>query len=93
MKDLLLVGLGGFLGSIARFGVGLGTIRLFEDRFYIGTMSVNLIGSLLIGVLFALISKQQNHISLFLVTGFCGGFSTFSTFSSEPRERDACCVR
>lgn len=83
MKDLLYVGLGGFIGSIFRYGVGLATLRIFEQKFYMGTLLVNLIGSLLIGILFAIFSKQQTNLSLFLIAGFCGGFTTFSTFSLE----------
>ena len=83
MKDILLVGLGGFIGSALRYGVALGATRLFDPRFYIGTMAVNLIGSLLIGILFGLFAKQQNQFSLLLITGFCGGFTTFSTFSLD----------
>lgn len=83
MKDLLFVGLGGFLGSVLRYGIGLGITRLFEPRFYIGTLTVNLIGSLFIGILFAFFAKQQSNVSNFLIAGFCGGFTTFSTFSLE----------
>ena len=83
MKDLLIVGVGGFLGSIVRYGVALACLRIFETRLYVGTLTVNLVGSLLIGILFAAFTRQQHQITLFLITGFCGGFTTFSTFSLD----------
>ncbi len=83
MKDLLIVGAGGFLGTMLRYGIGLVYLRFFETKWYFGTITVNLVGSLLIGILFALWAKQQNQLSLFLVAGFCGGFTTFSTFSLD----------
>ena len=83
MKGLLLVGFGGFVGSILRYGVSLVSSKYFESSFYVGTLTVNLIGSLLIGIFFALFAKQQNHLTLAIVTGFCGGFTTFSTFSLD----------
>jgi len=83
MKDFILVGLGGFLGSVLRYGISIASSRLFESKLYVGTLTVNLIGSLLIGILFAIFSRQQNQWSLFLIAGFCGGFTTFSTFSLD----------
>ncbi len=83
MKDFILVGLGGFVGTICRYGIALASSKIFESKFYLGTISVNLTGSLLIGILYALLSRQQSQLNTFLVAGFCGGFTTFSTFSLD----------
>ena len=83
MKDLLIVGLGGFFGSIARYGIHLMTIRSFAEKPYTSTLLVNLVGCLLIGLLAGGIVKLNNQASLFLITGLCGGFTTFSTFAFD----------
>lgn len=85
-KTYLLVGLGGFLGSTSRFAAAQFMQRFFQTTFPIGTMSVNILGSLIIGVLFG-ISEYFNWLSpnarMFLAVGFCGGFTTFSSFAYE----------
>jgi CrcB protein len=86
MKSILLVGFGGFIGSIARYL----TAAIIQDKsssnFPIGTLMVNIVGCLLIG-LFLGLSDKQNIISpelrLFLTIGFCGGFTTFSSFTND----------
>ena len=86
LKDLLFVFLGGGLGSVGRYGVAC-WLKTYADRFAglpIHTFTVNFLGSLLIGLLLGLFAKHSNQpCALLLVTGFCGGFTTFSTFSSE----------
>lgn len=82
--SLVCVFLGGGLGSVCRYLVG----HLFAMRcavgFPWGTLAVNVVGSLLIGFLSAfLLRRDAASARLFLVTGFCGGFTTFSTFSNE----------
>ena len=81
VRNLLLVALGGGLGSVCRYLVS----RMVESSFPWGTFVVNILGSLLIGLLVALVGKGivSNEIKLLLVTGFCGGFTTFSTFANE----------
>lgn len=85
MKDLLLIGLGSCLGGMARHSVGLGA-RHWGLASLWGTLAVNLLGCLLIGLLAGLFARHPN-VSLaaqrFLTIGVCGGFTTFSTFSRD----------
>ncbi|NOQ91881.1 MAG: fluoride efflux transporter CrcB [Flavobacteriaceae bacterium] len=85
MKQALLVFLGGGLGSVARYLLSL-KLNNFENAMPFGTMLANVLGSLIIGLIFGYTAKSgaltENH-SLLLATGFCGGFTTFSTFAYE----------
>jgi CrcB protein len=85
MKQFLLVFLGGGLGSILRYYISK-NLNAYYSNFYLGTFLVNIIGCFLIGILIGL-SLKNNYISenqtLLLATGFCGGFTTFSTFALE----------
>ncbi|EAQ99944.1 fluoride efflux transporter CrcB [Maribacter sp. HTCC2170] len=85
MKQLLLVFLGGGLGSLLRYVVSK-TFNNYFQHFYLGTFLVNVIGCLIIGIVLGLSFKNnilsQNQ-TLLLTTGFCGGFTTFSTFALE----------
>lgn len=82
-KNLLIVAAGGALGSIARFLI---YVIYPKNNFPVNTLIINIAGSFVIGLLYA-ISLKQNNISeptlLFWATGICGGFTTFSTFSLE----------
>lgn len=81
LKNFLYVALGGALGSVLRYGVS----RLVASSFPWGTLTVNLLGCLLIGLLTGLVLKGtlSAEMKLLLVTGLCGGFTTFSTFANE----------
>ena len=84
MKQLLLIFLGGGAGSVLRFLISKNLNPL--TGLPLGTLLVNLLGSLLIGIFLGLGLKQEllsPNATLFLATGFCGGFTTFSAFSYE----------
>lgn len=84
MKTFLLIFLGGGLGSVSRYALS----KWLNLSFYIplGTLSVNIIGSLLIGFFLSFAIKNNltsNPLVLFFTVGFCGGFTTFSAFAFE----------
>ncbi|WP_299387740.1 fluoride efflux transporter CrcB [uncultured Lacinutrix sp.] len=85
MKNILLVFVGGGLGSVLRYLLGK-YLNNAENGIPYGTFAANILGSLLIGIILGLALKNntlsQNH-TLLLATGFCGGFTTFSSFAYE----------
>jgi len=86
LQLILAVALGGALGSVARYLVGIGSTKLFGVDFPWGTLIINISGSFLIGVfaeLFALKWDLPQSGRVFLTVGICGGFTTFSTFSLD----------
>lgn len=88
MKHILLVFLGGGIGSAIRYAIG-NFFNTTSKGFPWGTFSVNIIGSLLIGVFMGLALKNSNfseNQTLLLVTGLCGGFTTFSAFAYENQQ-------
>lgn len=83
LKNLLLVGLGGGIGSMLRYAAAL---VINTKYFPYPTLAVNITGSFLIGIIFAISIRDivfLNNWKLFLATGICGGFTTFSAFSLE----------
>jgi len=85
MKQLLLVFLGGGLGSSLRYWISK-YLNNSESTIPYGTFTVNVLGSLLIGVLLGFALKSSflsQNTTLLLATGFCGGFTTFSAFAHE----------
>ncbi|SFZ81153.1 camphor resistance protein CrcB [Devosia enhydra] len=87
MNAFLLVGLGGALGAIARYGSGVLTGRFWPSAFPIVTLSINVLGSLLMGLLIGALARftpaWQAEARLFLAIGVLGGFTTFSSFSLD----------
>lgn len=85
MKHALLVFIGGGFGSVARYFLGK-WLNTIENYFPFGTLLANVLGSLLIGLTIGYLAKTSDVTdtqSLLLATGFCGGFTTFSTFAYE----------
>lgn len=83
LKNILLVGLGSSIGGMVRYGVSL---FVKSVSFPYATLTVNIIGSFIIGIIFAYTLKNENsqeQIKLFFATGICGGFTTLSAFSLE----------
>lgn len=86
MKAILIIWLGGGLGSVFRYLVQLGVSKLVTVTFPAGTFLVNITGCFVIGLLYGLVNKYAAFTvewRLFLITGLCGGYTTFSSFSYE----------
>lgn len=91
MSNLFLVGLGGAIGAMLRYGVGLWSAGIgnWTDKLPsglpYGTLIVNLLGSLLIGIVWGLVTKSSisKGLELFIMIGILGGFTTFSSFSLD----------
>lgn len=86
MWRALLVGIGGFLGSLARYWMGGWVQALRDGDFPHGTLAVNALGSFVLGVIVTLAFERgmlDPDVRLFLGVGVCGGFTTMSTFSYE----------
>ena len=86
LKTVLIVGFGGFIGTVARFLVS----RYFQENvasvFPWGTFVVNIVGCFIIGVIYGLTEKGDfltPDLRLFLTVGFCGGFTTFSSLAND----------
>ena len=86
LRLILLVGTGGFLGTVSRFLTSRYFTTYFPSSFPYGTFVVNVLGCLIIGLVYGM-AEKGNFIStewrLFLTVGFCGGFTTFSAFAAE----------
>ncbi len=86
IRSLLIVFVGGGLGSVVRFGLGRWINSFYTDQFPLGTLLANVIACFVLGLAIGLADHRQmfsTNTRLFLTVGFCGGFSTFSTFSAE----------
>jgi CrcB protein len=87
LRNLLAVMVGGGLGSVARYAIGVFFIQRFGPGFPYGTLFINIAGCFIIGVIMQMAQTRVAGISpvirLFLAVGFTGGFTTFSTFAYE----------
>ena len=86
MRTILLIAIGGGLGSVFRYLTTLFINRYSQLFFPYATFTANILGCFLIGLILGLLEKNNitnPDLKFFLVTGFCGGYTTFSTFSNE----------
>lgn len=85
MRIILLIGTGSFIGGILRYTISQIIQTKFLSAFPFGTLGVNVLGCFAIGLVFALSEKtnMSPEMRMFLATGICGGFTTFSAFSNE----------
>ena len=87
MNPYLLVGIGGALGSMARYGTGVLVGRMWSDSFPLATMLINIVGSLAMGLFIGFLARTtpgwQADARLFVAVGIFGGFTTFSSFSLD----------
>jgi CrcB protein len=86
MKAVLVVFAGSGIGGVMRYLMHLAISKRYPSVFPFGTFSINILGCFLIGIFYAFAEKQHiisSETRLFLITGICGGFTTFSTFSLD----------
>jgi CrcB protein len=86
MTRLLLIGCGGFMGAVARYGLTVWVQRRLDSTFPLGTMAVNILGCLLLGFLMTYVDRRpatNAELQLFLKVGLLGAFTTFSTLGYE----------
>lgn len=89
MKELFVVGLGGFLGAVSRYGLSSYVDKSFGKSFPAGTLVVNVLGCFVIGVLMTLVEGERftnKTLQLLLITGLLGSLTTFSTFGHQSLE-------
>ncbi len=86
LKSIVFVGIGGAVGSVIRYLLGVLGAHYLKGTFPIATFITNFVGCLIIGLLIGYFGKSNEinpQLKLLLITGFCGGFTTFSTFAAE----------
>lgn len=86
IKTIFLISIGGGIGSVLRYLTSVGVNKYFPTIFPFATLTVNVIGCLIIGIILGFCEQRQligSDLKNFLVAGFCGGYTTFSAFASE----------
>lgn len=83
MIQILWIAIGGAAGSVLRYLMNVAAFELYAGKFPIGTLAVNALGSLFIGLLWSAAPNMNDYTKAFLFVGLLGGFTTFSTFSLE----------
>ena len=86
LKTILYIAIGGAIGSVLRFLTTVLVSKFWSNQFPLATFITNVIGCFLIGLFIGILAKNNladSNLKWFLITGFCGGFTTFSTFGME----------
>lgn len=85
LESMIIAGIGGFFGTCARYLTGIAAKKMFGTSYPFGTLAVNVIGCFLIGIFFGLWEQHEIDPAMkyLLITGFCGGYTTFSSFSHD----------
>ena len=86
MALIISIFVGGGLGALLRYGVISNISKILPSTFPYGTLTVNILGALLIGIVYSLLSQKisiSENLKLFITVGFLGGFTTFSTFNLD----------
>jgi len=86
LKTILYIAIGGAIGSVLRFLTTVLVSKFWSNQFPLATFIINVLGCFLVGLFFGILAKNnltETNLKWFLLTGFCGGFTTFSAFGME----------